>query len=54
VSVCDLCIGRRVLYRGMNAEILDIHCWQAKTPLVQIRVYGRYTHWTTADQLELR
>lgn len=50
MSITDLAFGRRVIWRGLPAEIIDI-VWHT-TPLIQIRVF-QFTHWTTADQLEL-
>jgi hypothetical protein len=47
----DLCIGRRVFWRGLPAIVIDIHWFQ--TPLIRIKVFS-YEHWTTADQLEVR
>lgn len=51
MSTADLAFGRKVTWRGLPGQIVDILWYQ--TPLVQIRVFS-YTHWTTADQLEVR
>jgi hypothetical protein len=50
MSITELAFGLKVIWRNLRAEIVDIR-WAA-TPLVQIRVF-QYTHWTTADQLEV-
>lgn len=51
MSITELAFGRRVVWKGLAAEIVDIR-WAA-TPLVQIRVVGGHTHWTTPDRLEV-
>jgi hypothetical protein len=51
MSITELAFGRRVVWKGLAAEIVDIR-WAA-TPLVQIRVAGGHTHWTTPDRLEV-
>jgi hypothetical protein len=51
MSSTELAFGKRVIWRNLRAEIVDIR-WAA-TPLVQIRVVGGHTHWTTPDRLEV-
>jgi hypothetical protein len=51
MSITDLAYGKRVIWRTLDAVIIDI-CWTT-TPLVRIRLNGNHTHWTTADQLEV-
>jgi hypothetical protein len=51
MSIADLAFGKWVWWRGLKGQIVDIR-W-ARTPLVQIRVLGGHTHWTTPDRLEV-
>jgi hypothetical protein len=51
MTTSELAFGKFVIWKGLRAIVVDIR-WHA-TPLVQIRVAGGHTHWTTADRLEL-
>lgn len=49
MTTADLAFGRAVVWRSLSAVIVDIH-WTRRT-LVQIRVAGGHTHWTTPAEL---
>lgn len=50
MTTADLAYGRRVIWRGLAAEIVDIH-YRATGIAVRIRVIGGHQHWTTAAEL---
>lgn len=51
MSASDLAYGRRVIWRGLSAEIVDIH-YRSYGVAVRIRVRGGHQHWTTPAELE--
>jgi hypothetical protein len=52
VSPAQLRYGRKVIWRNLRAEIVDI-VWHARGVNVQIRVVGGRQHWTTPAELEV-
>lgn len=50
MSAADLAFGRRVIWRGMDALIVDIR-WRARRTQVQIRVIGGHLHWANPSEL---
>ena len=51
MSAADLAYGRVVRWRGLRAEIVDIH-YRSYGVAVRVRVIGGYQHWTTPAELE--
>lgn len=51
MSANDLAFGRRVVWRGLRAEIVDIRPGWRGT-VVRIRVAGGHQHWTTPAELQ--
>lgn len=54
MTAADLCFGRRVLYHGQVAEIMDILYRAGFVPRVQIRIDapGRPVRWVRLADLE--
>jgi len=52
VTAAQLAFGRRVLWRGLRAEIVDIR-WNQHTVNVCVRVNGGHTHWAKVEELEV-
>jgi hypothetical protein len=52
MSVSDLAYGRRCRWRGLAAEIVDIH-YRRSGVAVRVRVIGGHQHWTTPAELEV-
>lgn len=50
MTASQLVYGRRVVWRNLPAEIVNIR-WAPRTVLVQIRLAGNHTHWTTPEAL---
>jgi regulation of enolase protein 1 (concanavalin A-like superfamily) len=51
MSTSDLAFGRKVVWRGLRAEIVDIRV-SRRGAAVRIRVIGGYQHWTTPAELQ--
>lgn len=53
MTIADLAFGRKVIWRGLRAEIVDIH-YRSSGIAVRVRVIGGHQHWTTPAELEAR
>lgn len=50
----DVVIGRMVVWRTLNALIINAKYSPSGVVLVQIRLAGNHTHWTDARSLTRR
>lgn len=51
MTTADLAINRRVVWRKLNARIVDIR-WHGLRASVRIVVAGGHEHWARPDELE--
>lgn len=51
MTATQLAYGKRVVWRGLRAVIIDIY-WRVDRTQVQIRVVGGHLHWARPEELE--